>query len=382
MEKIKKILLMHVPMSICNFRCHYCYLAQRDEAYQNQQPKMQYTPEEVARACSVKRLGGLAYMNFCAEGETLLTKDIDLYVRALVEEGHYAEIVSNLTITPMLEKILAWPQNILKRVEFKCSFHYLELKKRGLLDIFAQNVQKIWEAGASANIEITPSDALIPYLDEVKAFSLANFGALPHITIARDDRTKGIEKLTQLSEAAYAQTWGQFDSDFWKYKMEIFGKPRKGFCYAGKWSAYINMATGQATQCYIGEWIGNAFANPDAPFPEKPIGKCPIAHCYNGHMLMTLGLIPGDTEIRYGDIRNRVREDGSMWLQPELLAFFNSQCIESNERFSRTEEKKMLRKRKTRNILRFPRRMAGKIWRAVRKNKRGEWKSEGEKIYK
>ena len=33
-----------------------------------------------------------------------------------------------------------------------------------MLEQFALNVQKIWDAGASANIEITPSDELIPYI--------------------------------------------------------------------------------------------------------------------------------------------------------------------------------------------------------------------------
>lgn len=111
-------------------------------------------------------------MNFCADGETLLTKDIDLYIKALVQEGHYAEIVTNLSVNKMLEKILTWDKELLSRVEFKCSFHYLELKKKGLLQRFADNVKKIWENGASANIEVTPTDELIPYIDELKTFSM------------------------------------------------------------------------------------------------------------------------------------------------------------------------------------------------------------------
>ena len=199
MEKNKKILLFHIPMSICNFRCHYCYLAQRETCYQGVQPEMKYTPEQVRAAFSRKRLGGSCFMNFCAEGETLLTKDIDAYVKALVDEGHYAEIVTNMTVTNVIERILNWDKALLRRIEFKCSFHYLELKRKGLLETFAANVKKVWAAGASANVEITPSDELIPYIDEVKAFSLAHFGALPHLTIARDDRTSGIEYLTRLS---------------------------------------------------------------------------------------------------------------------------------------------------------------------------------------
>jgi organic radical activating enzyme len=138
MDKLKKILLFSIPMSICNFRCHYCYLAQRPEHYQGIQPKMKYTPEQVAKALNKERMGGVCYMNFCADGETLLTKDLDLYVKALVEEGHFAEIVTNLTITKVLDKFLSWDKDLLEHVEFKCSFHYLELKKKGLLDVFAE----------------------------------------------------------------------------------------------------------------------------------------------------------------------------------------------------------------------------------------------------
>jgi hypothetical protein len=316
-------------MSICNFRCSYCYLAQRPVHYQGIQPEMKYTPAEVANALTVERVGGPAFMNFCADGETLLTTNIDLYVKALVEQGHYAEVVTNLTITPVLKKFLSWDKELLKRLEFKCSFHYLELKKKGLLDTFANNVRMIWEAGASANIEMMPSDDLIPYIEEVKEFSMKHFGALPQLSIVRNDRTSGIDYLTSLPMEKYNNTWGQFHSDFWEFKKSIFGVKQTKFCYAGAWSLYINLCDGTATQCYCGVSLGDVFAHPYKPIPSKPIGKCPIAHCYNGHAFMTLGLIPGYT-INYGNIRNRVKEDGNQWLQPELLSFFNSKLEDSN----------------------------------------------------
>jgi sulfatase maturation enzyme AslB (radical SAM superfamily) len=75
MPKIKKMLLMQIPMSICNFRCHYCYLSQRPISYQGKQLQMLFTPKEIAYALRPERIGGFAFMNFCADGETLLTKD-------------------------------------------------------------------------------------------------------------------------------------------------------------------------------------------------------------------------------------------------------------------------------------------------------------------
>lgn len=328
---MKKLLLFSIPMSICNFRCQYCYLAQRDEHYQGLQPKMRYSPEEVAKALSVDRIGGECLMNFCADGETLLTKDIDVYIKKLVQEGHYAEIVTNLTVTKVLDKILEWDKDLLKRVEFKCSFHFLELKRKKLLDCFAENVKKIWRAGASANIEITPSDDLIPFIDEVKDFSMRNFNALPQLSIARNDRSSGIEYLTNLSISEYDKVWSQFHSNFWEFKKTLFGIKRKEFCYAGGWSLYIDLTTGLCRQCYCGLSLGNVFANPGKPFPSLPIGKCKIAHCYNGHALLSTGLIPNLQTPGYGDLRDRDCVDGSNWLQPELKHFFNTKLIGSNK---------------------------------------------------
>ena len=330
---LKRLIMLHVPTSICNFRCHYCYLAQREEAYQGKQAQMQYSPEQVAKALSYERMGGACFINSCAEGETLLTKDIDLYYKALVEEGHFLEIVTNMTITHMVHKILNWDRELLKRVEFKCSFHYLELVKRNLLDVFTDNVQKAWNAGASATIEVTPSDELIPYIPELREFSIKHFGAIPHLTIARDDRTKGIVKLTNLGEDEYRALWSQFDSKLWDYKMEIFGKKQTDFCYAGLWSVYVDIATGMAKACYFKD-IGNIFEEPNKPIVFQAIGRCPIAYCYNGHAFMTYGLIPDSTKYTYAEMRNRIREDGTEWLQPELKEFFSGKLEDNNSKWS------------------------------------------------
>lgn len=299
---------------------------------------MRIDPEEFSRAFSVERMGGLCFANFCADGETLLTKDLDQYVKKFCEQGHYAEVVTNLSITAAVDRFLEWDRDLLKHLEFKCSFHYLWLKEHGLLNRFAENVRKIWDAGASANIEITPSDELVPYIDEVKAFSMEHFGALPHVTIARNDRTEKIDYLTRLSPDEYDAAWSQFDSEFWRFKKSIFGVKQTDFCYAGAWSYNVDMASGEAVPCYFGKEFFNFYEKVNNTYPVPPtscVGKCPIAHCYNGHALMTLGLIPHKYSTRYGDIRDRVKVDGSHWLQPELLSFFNTKLEDSNETHSK-----------------------------------------------
>lgn len=328
---MKKVFLFAIPLSVCNLRCHYCYLAQRPSSYEGVIPEMRFSPEQVAYAVRKERVGGGCYINLCANGETLLLPELDRYVELLVREGHYLEIISNMVVTKKLEPLLALGPDVLSHVEFKCSLHYLELEKKGLLQRFADNVNAAWAAGASINVEITPSDELVPKIDEVKAYCMDNFGALAHLTIARDDATSGIERLTKLSMEEYHAAWDQFDSSFFQFKNTIFGVKQTGFCEAGAWMYYVMMDSGKTTQCYKGRVIGNIFENPDEPLPEAPIGRCMISHCYNGHVLLTAGLINGLTDVGYGDIRDRERADGTHWLRPELKAFFNTKLGDSND---------------------------------------------------
>ena len=56
-----------------------------------------------------------------------------------------------------------------------------------ILDRYFENIKMIQDAGASFTIEITPSDELEPYIEEIKKVMLERIGALPHITIGRKD---------------------------------------------------------------------------------------------------------------------------------------------------------------------------------------------------
>ena len=136
----------------------------------------------------------------------------------------------------------------------------------------------------------------------------------------------------------YKKTWEQFDSDFWKFKMTIFNEKRGEYCYAGAWSLFVNFASGDTAQCYCGRYSQNIYDDISKPINFIPIGKCQDTHCYNGHMLLTLGCIPGFTDVCYGDIRNRIRSDGTQWIQPRMKAFLNSKCEQSNPVFSNKDK--------------------------------------------
>ena len=63
------MILIGVPTSVCNLRCRYCYISQKQEnfAETGTQANLQYTPEQWAAALSKKRLGGLVTSIFAEE---------------------------------------------------------------------------------------------------------------------------------------------------------------------------------------------------------------------------------------------------------------------------------------------------------------------------
>lgn len=335
MDKIKRFLDIYVPVTTCTLRCHYCYITQH-RLFEGALPEFKYSPSHVRQALSKTRLGGTCLINFCGGGETLLAPQMVEYVRELLEEGHYVMIVTNATVSKRFDEMALFPKKLLSHLFFKFSYHYMELKKRNLIEIFFKNVCKMRDAGASFTLEATPSDELIPYISEMQQAAIDHVGAVNHITVARDERVNGeLPILTKMNREQYKKTWSVFKSEFFDYKMSIFGVKRKEFCYAGAWSLYINLGTGVATQCYCSYFSQNIFEDISKPIKFKPVGNnCMQEHCYNGHAFLVLGLIPELSTPTYGEIRNRVCADGSEWLKPEMKAFMSTKLYESNKQYS------------------------------------------------
>jgi len=299
-------------------------------------PVFLYPPSHVRKALSKERLGGTCLINFCAGGETLLTPEIVDYVKELLEEGHYVMIVTNATISKRIEELMLLPNDLLKHLFFKFSYHFLELKKRDLILTFFDNVKKVRDAGCSFTLEITPNDELIPYIDELKQVAIENVGAVPHVTVARDERYPDtLPILTSLSREEYYKIWSSFDSALFDYKMKIFEQKRHEFCYAGDWSLYLNLQTGVATQCYKSSFRQNIFEDVSVPIRFHPVGNnCKELHCYNGHVWLTLGDIPEMQTPSYGDLRNRKPLNGQEWLNSEMKYMMGSKLYESNNEYS------------------------------------------------
>lgn len=350
MDAIKRLILLHIPISQCNLRCKYCYITIQ-QRWKNPPASFRLDSEGIAKAFSRERLGGVCFFNICASGETLLPSFMLGYIRAILSQGHYVEVVTNGTLTGRFDAIAQFPQEYLERLTFKFSFHYKELKERGLLDIYFANIKKMRDCGASFTCEMTPTDDLEGDMDEIKEIVSKHLGAYPHLTIARNDIVKGTPVLSKHSLDEYVQIWSSFDSGMMQFKKTIYMKKRKEFCYAGAWSAYINAATGDMRKCYCDRHPVNIYDDLDSPIPFKPIGICREDHCYNGHALLTFGVIPKIDVCTYDFIRNRECADGSSWIQPRMKAFMQTKLKDQNDKLSYLARLK-IRTRPFRNALR------------------------------
>ena len=332
-DKIVKYIELHVPTWPCNFRCPYCYIGQHyADTERGHVQKFEYSPADLANAISKERVGGTALVNFCASGETLILPKNMEYIKAILETGHFVMVVTNMTQTNALKQLCELPAEWRERLFLKCSFHWMELKRLGLLEQFADNVNMCWDAGISLTVEITPHDELVPEIDEIKKFSMEHFGALPHITVARDENNH-FRRLTKYSEQEYFDIWNQFDSELFRFKSKIWGKRVHDFCYAGHWTYSVNIADGKMQCCSSGKRVGNLYKS--KKLPVKPTCKsCNQYHCYNGHSWIALGCITTIEAPTYKEMRDRVRTDGTHWLYPRMADVFSQKLYNQNKPYS------------------------------------------------
>ena len=164
---MRRFIDIHVPIKICNLNCHYCYVAHENERNKPSTPFM-YSAEYIGRALSKERLGGICHFNICGLGETLIPQETIDITRELLINGHYVFIVTNALLTDRIMKFCEFPEKYRKHLGFKCSFHYLELKKKNMLDVFFKNIELIKKNGMSFSVEITPSDELEPHINDIK----------------------------------------------------------------------------------------------------------------------------------------------------------------------------------------------------------------------
>ncbi|MBR5130208.1 MAG: polysaccharide deacetylase family protein [Alphaproteobacteria bacterium] len=336
-NRIVKFLDCYIPVKTCNFKCHYCYITQ-NKWWGEKLPEFKYSPEYISKALSKERMGGICLVNLCGGGETLLPPEMTDIVRCLLQEGHYVMIVTNCTVTKRIDEILSLDKELLKRLFFKCSFQYLELKRTKLMDRFFDNIRKIKSSPASFTVELTVVDELVPHIQDIKDTCMKELGALCHLTIARDETKPTIPRLSDYSEDEFAKIWNDFDSEMFRFKLPLFEKKRHEFCYAGCWSYLVNFENGDLSPCYGCSKIQNIFEDVSSPIKSCPVGcHCPNPHCWNNHAFLCFGDIIGFKAPTFAQIRDRVCSDGSHWLKPEFLDIFNQRLDENNPHLSEKE---------------------------------------------
>ncbi|MBD5523916.1 MAG: radical SAM protein [Lachnospiraceae bacterium] len=333
MEEIKRLILGLIPNQKCNLRCEYCYISQVN-AWE-EPTTLKYSVEYIARCLSKERLGGTSLINLTGNGETMLQPDIVPLTGELLKQGHYVEIVTNGTITKHINDILTLPDELLSHLFFKISFHYKELKRRKMLSMFWDNIAAIKKSAASFSLELLAYDGIEEDIDEIKKICYERAGAICHATIGRNDKRRDKALLSGHSIEEFSSIWKSLESPMAQFKLEVIGKKRKEFCYAGDWSLFVNMYTGESQPCYWQPYNQNIFENSEKPIKFYPVGHtCTQPYCTNAHAHMAWGVIPELYTPSYAEMRNRKCLDGSEWLKCECKSFFSSKLQSQNREYS------------------------------------------------
>ena len=315
-DPIKCFIECLIPITACNIHCHYCYVAQRMNRSMKK-ASLKYSPQVMAHALRKERLGGAAYISICGAGETLLQKEMPEIMYELLKQGHYLNVTTNGTITAAFKKIAQLiPNDLLRRVNFSFSYHYLELQRTNQLQRFFENIKYVRSLGCSFVVQLNLCDEYIDCFDEIKKTCIDNVGALPQLAATRDEINlhKDIRLFTKKTKEEYMQLGESFDSSLFRFTMKNFMVKRKEFCYAGQWAYVLNLSTGIMKPCYASHIKQNIFENVDEPIKLTAVGcHCRSPFCMNSSHFMSMGVIPSVDAPSYGGLRNRACADGTEW---------------------------------------------------------------------
>lgn len=328
MEKIKRFIECTVPVTKCNLKCSYCYIIQEGRRA-GEPAKFKFSPEHIGKALSKERLGGACYISICGSGETLIPEEMPQIVGQILKQGHYVNITTNGTINSRIDEIAALPADLLKRLHFAFSFHYLELLRLNKLEDFFDNVKKVWNAGCSYLVQINLCDEYIPYLEEMKALCESKTGAAPQVAATRNELTKNITLFTKYPAEKYIEHGKSYKSRLFDFTMNHFMVKRKEFCYAGDWSFKLYLDSGVMLKCYNSKSRQNIFKNLQRPIKFNAIGHhCRSPYCVNASHFLSLGVIPELSAPSYADLRDRPT---AHWYTPEMKEFLNGKLCDHNE---------------------------------------------------
>lgn len=308
-----------IPITAYNIKCEYCYVIQRHRRSMII-PKLSHTPEEIGHALRPDRFNGIMYISLCGAGETMLTPNLAEIVKELVTRGHIVNITTNGTISKAFERLISIvPEKYHCRINISFSYHYLELKRTNLSEVFWKNIKKVKDTGMSFVLQLNLYDGYEKYLEEIKRESIKNVGAYPQLAATRNeiDLEHKHTLMTSKTYLEYKELGNQFKSPLFEFTMKNFMKKQTEFCYAGKWSFVLNLGSGIIKPCYQSIFHINIFQNPDKQIKFSPVGKnCVAPFCMNSSHFISLGNIPSQKCPSYADLRNRKCREGKEWYNP------------------------------------------------------------------
>ena len=332
MDRIKCFFECLVPVTACNLRCDYCYVIQEQRNTGKINP-LKYSPKQIGEIFSYQNVGGTAFFSFCGAGETLFHPEIPTLVESLINAGHYINITSNGTYTKGIEQLLECiPNGKNDRVLISFSLHYIELKRKNMLQTFADNVHRVQSQGCSILIQLNLYDGYIPYIDKIKDFCISQFGALPQLAATRDEGNQQIKLHTSLDTAEYKRIGDEFNSPLFRMTMENFNNYHNEYCHAGLWSYVLDLGKGTMKSCYCNGPEFDILAYVEKQKYECPVGyKCGNTYCINSSHFLSLGVIPNLYQnITYANLRNRITINGDEWFKPVMKNFLSQKLQDNN----------------------------------------------------
>lgn len=325
MKQMKRLIVASIRSTACNMRCSYCYIGGVG-AKKPIPAKFEYSVDHMAKAFTRSRLGGTCLIHFVSGGETLLPEESVEFTRRMLEEGHFVYLVTNMVLTERLRELLALPKDLLKRLIFHPSFHFLELKRLNKLDEYFSNIRGALRAGCSCAPSMVLNEDYVPYIREIEKLWMQKMGGLPQATPVRNvERPELAVDFQRIDE--FVQK-GAFNSVAYQITKRVENVKRTEFCYAGDWALMVNLLNGEASKCIRSRCVQNVFKDLSRPILFEAQGNCEAPWCMCGATFLSFGMIPDLNLPTVAESRGRKE-----WLNDEARAFLSSKLYDSNEEY-------------------------------------------------
>lgn len=350
MEKIVKRINGMIHTSGCNLRCDYCYLSQSSYKNDGGVKALRYPLSTILRACSKERLGGTCMIEIIGDGETLLPNDVVDLICGLLKEGHYVLVISNGTLRERIHELLerAEEDGTLSHLLFSFSLHFLELEKRNLLEVFADNINYVRAKGVSFGISMVCGDNYIEAADRIHRFCDKELGGISlSVSAARkcDNTGNTIGVLSKDDKETYFKKIREtFPSYNFEYISDFEKIDNRKFCYAGSWCFSVDFTTGIYTQCLRNPGPRhNFFEQLNYEMLIEPVGTgCRAPYCWCG-WAKVLNLIPG--QCGYIDLKEIASAPENRFMNKEALGASHANLAETNREYTDAEKETSRRKR-------------------------------------